>query len=190
MESDTRLLFPDYPGNHMFNTLGNIFSNPRTGVLVPDFQAGSALALSGRARILWDDPRMKHFEGAQRLVEFDIERVIEVREATRLRFEFEGYSPRLPGKHAATSEFRASDAQSDVASPQIVLHLIEPVDALFEMVRQASEQRRHLGVFEMLKLGDDVIAFLAGFHPVHKILHPVVAQTEMIDAFRKHARKE
>jgi predicted pyridoxine 5'-phosphate oxidase superfamily flavin-nucleotide-binding protein len=118
VENQTRLLFPDYRGNNMFNTLGNILSNPRTGLLFPDFQSGSALQLSGRARILWDDPRMKQFEGAQRLVEFDVERVIELPEATRLRFKFQGYSPMLPAEaRAATSEFHSCDAQSGVASP-------------------------------------------------------------------------
>jgi hypothetical protein len=72
----------------------------------------------GSARILWDDPRMKQFEGAQRLVEFDIERVIESPEATLLRFEFQSYSPALPGQpRAATSEFHSCDGQSGVASP-------------------------------------------------------------------------
>jgi predicted pyridoxine 5'-phosphate oxidase superfamily flavin-nucleotide-binding protein len=118
VESETRLLFPDYRGNNMFNTLGNILSSPRTGLLFPDFQSGSALQLSGKARILWDDPRMKQFEGAQRLVEFDIERVIELPEAMLLRFDFQSYSPVLPGDpRAATSEFRSCDAQSGVASP-------------------------------------------------------------------------
>lgn len=118
VESTKRLLFPDYQGNNMFNTLGNIVSNPRTGLLFPDFPSGSALLLSGDARILWDDPRMTHFEGAQRLVEFDVQRVIDLPEATLLRFEFQTYSPFLPGKPvAATSEFRSCDAQSGAASP-------------------------------------------------------------------------
>jgi predicted pyridoxine 5'-phosphate oxidase superfamily flavin-nucleotide-binding protein len=118
VENDTRLLFPDYRGNDMFNTLGNIVSNSRTGLLFPDFQSGSALQLSGKARVLWDDPRMQGFEGAQRLVEFDVERVIELPEATHLRFEFQSYSPLLPGEsRAATSEFRSCDARSGVASP-------------------------------------------------------------------------
>ncbi len=102
VESEKRLLLPDYRGNNMFNTLGNIVSNPRTGLLFPDFQSGSALQLSGSARILWDDPRTNRFEGAQRLVEFDIERVIELPEATLLRFEFQSYSPLLPGEARTT----------------------------------------------------------------------------------------
>jgi len=118
VEDERRLLIPDYRGNNMLNTLGNIASNPRTGLLFPDFQAGSALQLSGNARILWDDPRVKRFAGAQRLLEFDVEGVIELPEATHLRFEFLGYSPFLPeDPRAATSEFHSCDAQSGVASP-------------------------------------------------------------------------
>jgi hypothetical protein len=117
VESEKRLLIPDYRGNNMFNTLGNIVSNPKTGLLFPDFQSGSALQLSGSARILWDDPRIKKFEGAQRLVEFNIERVIELPQAMLLRFAFESYSPFLPGASQATSEFHSCDAQSGVASP-------------------------------------------------------------------------
>jgi uncharacterized protein len=118
VENEKRLLFPDYRGNNMFNTLGNIVANPRTGLLFPDFQAGRALQLSGQSRILWDDPRMKQFDGAQRLLEFDIEQVIDLPEATLLRFEFQSYSPLLPGDpRAATSEFHSCDARSGAASP-------------------------------------------------------------------------
>jgi predicted pyridoxine 5'-phosphate oxidase superfamily flavin-nucleotide-binding protein len=96
IESVNRLIFPDYRGNRMFNTLGNLESNPRAGLLFPDFATGDALQLSGRAAVLWDDPRLAEFPGAQRLVAFDIEKIIQLAEATHLRFRFAGYSPDLP----------------------------------------------------------------------------------------------
>lgn len=96
VESASRLVFPDYRGNRMFNTLGNLESNPRAGLLFPDFATGDALQLSGWAAVLWDDPRLAEFPGAQRLVAFDIEKVVELPEATHLRFRFTGYSPDLP----------------------------------------------------------------------------------------------
>lgn len=95
-ENGSQLLIPDYSGNQMFNTLGNIAANPRAGLLFPDFETGAALQLSGSARILWDDPRMKEFAGAQRLLEFNIERVLDVPQATLLKFNFKSYSPTLP----------------------------------------------------------------------------------------------
>jgi predicted pyridoxine 5'-phosphate oxidase superfamily flavin-nucleotide-binding protein len=51
---DTTLEFPDYPGNNMFNTLGNFVGHPRAGLLFVDFERGDLLQITGRAHILWE----------------------------------------------------------------------------------------------------------------------------------------
>ena len=43
------LRIPDYPGNSMFGTLGNLALDPRAGLCLLDFTAGSQLQLSGEA---------------------------------------------------------------------------------------------------------------------------------------------
>ncbi len=48
-----RLWWPDYPGNNMFNSLGNIAVDPSTALLFIDFDTGAALHLSGTAMIDW-----------------------------------------------------------------------------------------------------------------------------------------
>jgi uncharacterized protein len=50
---ERRLAFPDYPGNTMFNTLGNLAVDPRIGLLVIDFARGGVLQVTGTARIIW-----------------------------------------------------------------------------------------------------------------------------------------
>jgi predicted pyridoxine 5'-phosphate oxidase superfamily flavin-nucleotide-binding protein len=72
-----RLVIPDYPGNMMFNTLGNLAADPRAGLLLVDFEGGGTLQLSGRARIEWDGSAVAAYEGAERLVEFIVETVVE-----------------------------------------------------------------------------------------------------------------
>ena len=47
------LTVPDYVGNNMFNTLGNLLVEPRAGLLFPDFERGDALLLTGRAEPRW-----------------------------------------------------------------------------------------------------------------------------------------
>jgi predicted pyridoxine 5'-phosphate oxidase superfamily flavin-nucleotide-binding protein len=47
------LEFPDYPGNSMFNTLGNLVAHPRAGLLFVDFERGDLLQLTGRAEVKW-----------------------------------------------------------------------------------------------------------------------------------------
>jgi predicted pyridoxine 5'-phosphate oxidase superfamily flavin-nucleotide-binding protein len=68
------LTMPDYLGNFMFNTLGNLQVDPRAGLLVLDFASGALLSLTGEARVIWDSPELPSFEGAERLVEFRVSR--------------------------------------------------------------------------------------------------------------------
>jgi hypothetical protein len=75
-DADT-LRFPDYPGNRMFQTLGNITIDPRAGLLFADWQTGSALQLTGRARIVWDQDQVANWPGAERLVEVEIDAICE-----------------------------------------------------------------------------------------------------------------
>jgi hypothetical protein len=75
----------------MFNTLGNIVVNPKAGLLFPDFERGRTLQLSGRASIDWDRDR-SDFIGAQRLVAFSIEKVIEMAQPGLAKYTFKGYS--------------------------------------------------------------------------------------------------
>jgi len=73
-----RVLFPDYPGNKMFNTLGNITAHPSAGLLFIDFDNGHTLQLTGRAEIWWDNERLREFPGAERLVYFEIQDAVQI----------------------------------------------------------------------------------------------------------------
>jgi uncharacterized protein len=90
------LIFPDYSGNNMFQTLGNLAVNSRAGLLFVDFDRGHALQLTGTAVTLWDAEQLASFAGAQRLIEFTVDRIIETRNATNLRWKFGEYSPANP----------------------------------------------------------------------------------------------
>ena len=52
-ESATQISFPDYRGNNMFNTLGNLTLNPNCGLLFIDFATMRARQINGRATIEW-----------------------------------------------------------------------------------------------------------------------------------------
>ena len=66
---DSELAFPDYDGNGMFKSLGNILLNPDVGLLFIDMgNKPRRLRVNGRATVLRDDPLMQKFAGAQLLV--------------------------------------------------------------------------------------------------------------------------
>jgi hypothetical protein len=96
IQDDGRLVFPDYAGNTMFNTLGNIVANPSSGLLFVDFETGATLQLTGRADVIWDADRTAEFAGAERVVAFDVDEAIEIAGAYPLRSRFVGYSPSNP----------------------------------------------------------------------------------------------
>lgn len=63
------LVWPDYDGNGMFKSLGNIGRNPFVGLLF--IRMGAApkrLRVNGRAEVVLEDPLMREFVGAQGLV--------------------------------------------------------------------------------------------------------------------------
>ncbi len=53
----TRISWPDYSGNNMFNTLGNLLVEPRCALLFADFPTGEALRVEGRAAVTWREER-------------------------------------------------------------------------------------------------------------------------------------
>jgi predicted pyridoxine 5'-phosphate oxidase superfamily flavin-nucleotide-binding protein len=63
------LVFPDYDGNGMFKSLGNIRTNPSVGLLfIAMSEKPQRLRVNGRATIVEDDPLLQRFPGGQLLV--------------------------------------------------------------------------------------------------------------------------
>lgn len=63
------LVFPDYDGNGMFRSLGNVSVNPWIGMLfIAMGETPRRLRVNGRAEVRFDDPAMARFRGAQALI--------------------------------------------------------------------------------------------------------------------------
>jgi len=112
---------PDYLGNSLFNTLGNLQGEPRTGIAVPDFARGRCLQLTGRTRLLWsidakNDAGNDAAHDARndagstgRLLHFELDRWIELPLPRGLKTTFQDYSPwneEIP--HTAYSKIRVN----------------------------------------------------------------------------------
>ncbi len=57
----------------MFNTLGNLQSNPHAGIVCADFATGDVLTITGSAKTIWQGPELAAFTGADRLLQFEVE---------------------------------------------------------------------------------------------------------------------
>ena len=94
---DLTLRIPDYLGNSMFNTLGNLAVNPRAGLVFVDFEQGTTLQVIGRGEVLWDqeDPQ-DETGGTKRFWELHIDSWLQIEKAHELEWSFLDYSPYNP----------------------------------------------------------------------------------------------
>ncbi|MAG65254.1 MAG: flavin-nucleotide-binding protein [Pseudomonadales bacterium] len=90
-----RLTMPEFSGNRFFNTLGNLLLNPRAGLLFVDFVSGDLLQVSGSVELEWEIPDAGGFEGVEHLWHLQVEQVVWRPGGSRLRWEFETFSPAL-----------------------------------------------------------------------------------------------
>jgi predicted pyridoxine 5'-phosphate oxidase superfamily flavin-nucleotide-binding protein len=71
----TTLAWPDYDGNGMFRSLGNILVNPEVALLFIDFERPSRIRIHGRAVVAAEDPLLAEYPGAQLIVRVQVERI-------------------------------------------------------------------------------------------------------------------
>ncbi len=112
----THLKIPDYAGNNFFNTIGNLVCNPKVGLLFVDFESGGLLHITGRATIDWD-PRGTHDPDAWRMIDVEIDEVLERPGAVGLRWSKLDHLARLL---KVTKRVEESDS--------IMSFFLEPID--------------------------------------------------------------
>jgi predicted pyridoxine 5'-phosphate oxidase superfamily flavin-nucleotide-binding protein len=65
---DHTVAFPNYDGNGMYLSVGNVLVNPNVGMLFIDFERGRRLRLNGVASVDERDELMEHYPEAQFIV--------------------------------------------------------------------------------------------------------------------------
>jgi uncharacterized protein len=94
--NERQLRVPDYAGNSMFNSFGNLQSDDRTGVILVDFATGVSLQILGRARVLLDQEDFDgETGGTKRFWTLDVESWLKSAIPTS-ELEFFDYSPFNP----------------------------------------------------------------------------------------------
>lgn len=116
----TSLAFPDYDGNGMFRSLGNLLVNPSVGLLFIDFQAGDRMRVNGTAEVRTDDPLLQEFPGAQAIVRVRAERIFPNCPRYIHRMELKEYSVHSPRENHTppVPAWKTNAAFKDVLPPQ------------------------------------------------------------------------
>jgi uncharacterized protein len=72
---DRTLAFPNYDGNGMYLSMGNVAATHRVGLLFIDFERQSRMRVDGRAELAFDDPLLASYPEAQFVVRVVADRI-------------------------------------------------------------------------------------------------------------------
>ena len=113
------LAYPEYSGNRLYQTLGNLLITPEAGFVFPDFDTGDVLYISGTTEILIGNAAASLLPRSNLAVIVKIAAARFVREGLPFRGKAEQPSPYNPKVRFLASERKAAvpDAQSQSPSP-------------------------------------------------------------------------
>lgn len=115
------LVFPDYDGNGMFKSLGNVRANPNVGLLFIAMEdQPRRLRVNGRAQVVMDDPLIDQTPGAQLIVKVTPTSIFGNCPRYIPRMRQEEPSPYLPqaGLPPLEPKWKSFDVFADVVPPR------------------------------------------------------------------------
>lgn len=113
----TRIVWPEYSGNRLYQTLGNLVSNPVAGLIFPNFDTGDVLYVTGETEVLVGSKAAALVPKANLAVVMTITAAKHVKEGLFYRAKTLSPSPYNPAVWKTTQESSTAAAlASDVAS--------------------------------------------------------------------------
>jgi hypothetical protein len=97
------VVFPNYDGNGMFMSMGNILAKTKVGLLFIDFETPQRLRLRGEARCHREGPMLASYPGANLVIKISVDHVWVNCPRYVHRMQSLEKSPYLPGKDGTVS---------------------------------------------------------------------------------------
>ncbi|KAF3761715.1 hypothetical protein M406DRAFT_74656 [Cryphonectria parasitica EP155] len=105
------LVYPEYSGNRLYHTLGNLHTRPLTGLCIPDFVTGDVLYLTGETAILAGADAARLLPRTKLAVRIRVTAARFVRRGLSFRGDVVDYSPYNPPVRRLAAEMAtAGDA--------------------------------------------------------------------------------
>lgn len=120
------LVWPEYSGNNLYQTLGNIMHDPSVGVVIPNFATGDVLYLSGHAEVLISRAAADVITKSKLAVRLRVKHARYVKEGLMFRGkpvdvknskEQDGYSPYNPRVRPLVSELSTTSIRDTYLPP-------------------------------------------------------------------------
>ena len=118
--SPTRFIYPEYSGNRLYQSLGNLQLNPLIGITFPDYETGDVLYMTGTATVLVGTEAASIMPGTNLAVRVDVTETRFVAQglAFRGKRKIDGSSPYNPLVRTLASEGNIKSSFS-ISAPKI-----------------------------------------------------------------------
>ncbi|KAI1380315.1 hypothetical protein F4677DRAFT_406408 [Hypoxylon crocopeplum] len=110
------LIYPEYSGNRLYQTLGNLQLDPLAGIVIPDFETGDVLYITGRTTILVGEKAAACIPRTKLAVKIEVTEARFVRDGLPFRGVPIDYSPYNPAvRHLTTEKESTADMEDSGA---------------------------------------------------------------------------
>ncbi|KAK4128548.1 hypothetical protein N657DRAFT_639027 [Parathielavia appendiculata] len=120
------LIYPEYSGNRLYQTLGNLHTNPLVGIVIPDFTTSDVLYLTGSTELLVGPAASSVMPHTNLAVKITVTSAVLVKDSLPFRGtagEPSPYNPRvrrLATEHPPTISHQPQEATSPLATATIL----------------------------------------------------------------------
>lgn len=128
-EKGTVLIYPEYSGNRLYQSLGNLQTTPRAGLVFPDFDTGDVLYVTGTSEILAGKDAHKQLPGSNLAVRITLKAARFVEKGLGFKGDLGERSPYNPRVRYLPSERAAEgllDEDSDMKAALVKKEDITP----------------------------------------------------------------
>ncbi|CAL3962649.1 hypothetical protein PZA11_000252 [Diplocarpon coronariae] len=133
VQDDVSLVYPEYSGNRLYQTLGNLRVTPQAGLVFPDFTSGNVLYISGKTEILVGQAATDLIARTNLAVKITVEAARFVSDGLAFRGhqgEFSPYNP--PVRHLTIEKSKGTIGEvKQIAARLIDREIISPTIARF-----------------------------------------------------------
>ena len=160
--SSVVLVYPEYSGNRLYQTLGNLKVNPKAGVVIPDFDNGDVLYLSCETDIVFGKEAAALLPRSNLAVKLSVTHVRFVTAGLAFRGRNGLPSPYNPTVRYLTSERKRLDATNDDMVPVnailVARHIVTPTIARlrFKIGDPSVAEKRRPAQYAIFNLEDEL----------------------------------
>lgn len=116
-EDGVNLCYPEYSGNRFYQTLGNMHIRPLVGMVVPDFETGDVLYLTGETKILMGAAANRVLTHTKLAIRVHVTAARFVQSSLPFRGDVVDYSPYNPPVRRLAAETASSFSAPEQADP-------------------------------------------------------------------------